>query len=85
MSDWEIVQLGADRADLARFNAEVARGIIHTDEWRAKMAEVQAQFDAERRQRLIADGYEQVNDGNWWIGPCAPASSRPWWKRWLRG
>jgi hypothetical protein len=33
---------------LARYNAEVARGIVHTPEWRARMEEDQRQFDAEQ-------------------------------------
>lgn len=31
---------------LASYNAEVARGIIHTPEWRAGMAALQADYDA---------------------------------------
>jgi hypothetical protein len=34
---------------LAAYNAEVARGIVHTDEWKAKMAELQRRFDEEHR------------------------------------
>lgn len=30
---------------LARYNAEVVRGIVHTPEWRAKMAELQERFN----------------------------------------
>ena len=30
---------------LAVYNAEVARGIVHTREWDAKMAELQREFD----------------------------------------
>ena len=32
--------------ELAIYNAEVARGIVHTPEWDAKMAELQREFDA---------------------------------------
>lgn len=31
---------------LAAYNGEVARGIMHTPEWTARMAELQARFDA---------------------------------------
>lgn len=33
--------------ELARYNAEVARGIVHTTEWKAKMAEQQRRFENE--------------------------------------
>lgn len=38
LEGWEIEQL-------ATFNAEVARGLVHTDVWRARMARLQARFD----------------------------------------
>ena len=79
MSEWEIVSLGPTYDDLARYRAEVHRGIVHTDEWRAKMADLQSHWDAEQRAKLIADGYEQVN-GKVWIGPSKP-SRRRWWRR----
>lgn len=31
--------------DLATYNAEVARGIVHTPEWDARMAEKQARYN----------------------------------------
>jgi len=31
--------------ELARFNAEVHRGIVHTDQWNAFMADLQKRFD----------------------------------------
>lgn len=31
---------------LARYNAERYRGVVHTPEWQAAMARLQAQFDA---------------------------------------
>jgi hypothetical protein len=37
-----------DVHDLARYNAERLRGLVHTDEWRAKMARYQAAFDLKR-------------------------------------
>ena len=32
---------------LARYNGEVARGIVHTDEWKTKMAGYQERFNRE--------------------------------------
>lgn len=34
---------------LGRYNAEVARGLLHTPEWKMKMAELQARFDGTPR------------------------------------
>jgi hypothetical protein len=36
---------------LATYNAEVSRGIVHTPEWKAKMADWQKLFDAEMAER----------------------------------
>ena len=33
---------------LATFNSEVARGIVHTEDWRQRMEAEQARFDAAR-------------------------------------
>lgn len=33
-------------AALATFNAEVARGILHSEDWRRQMAALQARYDA---------------------------------------
>lgn len=38
MSQFEIHQLGT-------YNGEVARGLVHTDEWHKKMKELQERFD----------------------------------------
>jgi hypothetical protein len=35
--------------NLARYNGEVARGLVHTEEWRAKMVADQEEFDREQR------------------------------------
>ena len=45
-------------ADLARYNAERARGIVHSPEWRRRMERQQADFDAEQTRRLIREGFE---------------------------
>jgi hypothetical protein len=39
---------GDDTATLSRFNAERARGIVHTPEWQAAMAELQRLYDERR-------------------------------------
>lgn len=36
---------------LAQYNAEVWRGLVHTPEWSAQMAELQREFDAWRADR----------------------------------
>jgi hypothetical protein len=40
-----------DVEKLARYNAEVARGIVHTTAWAAKMRLLQMRFDDEQRKR----------------------------------
>jgi len=40
---------------LADYNSEVSRGIVHTEEWREKMEEIQKDFDDTRR-KLIEEG-----------------------------
>ena len=44
---------------LATYNAEVARGIVHTPEWKTLMAEAQAAFDAQAGavQRELTERY----------------------------
>ena len=39
---------------LATYNAEVSRGVIHTDEYRERMAALQSDFDEWQRTRLTA-------------------------------
>lgn len=50
-------------ADLARYNSEKARGIVHTPEWEALMAQEQARFDREQHW------------GDLWNSPTANFSS----------
>lgn len=51
---------------LARYNAERARGIVHDPQWVARMAQIQASFDA----LMIARGIAAVEAGDrkkrWW-------------------
>lgn len=41
---------------LADYNAERARGLVHTPEWQAQMAVLQAGFDRWQRDRLRRQG-----------------------------
>ena len=49
-------------ADLARYNAERARGIVHTPEWRRRMERQQSDFDDEQTRRLIREGFELAGE-----------------------
>lgn len=50
-----------DYGALAHYNAERARGIMHRPEWDARMAEIQAAFNAER-----LSGFVRVERRRWW-------------------
>jgi hypothetical protein len=50
---------------LGRYNAEAARGIVHTDEWRAEMAQLQQRFDEHQREQLIARGMSGRDEDIW--------------------
>jgi len=45
---WENKYRASQWNELATYNAEVARGIVHTPEWQHRMAELQADFDSAR-------------------------------------
>ncbi len=47
---------------LAMYNAEVGRGIVHTKDWDAIMAQHQKEFEDGARQHAEAQGYT-VLDG----------------------
>ena len=47
---------------LATYNSEVARGLVHTPEWRKKMAEEQKLFDEEQHQRYLDEGWTLVGN-----------------------
>jgi hypothetical protein len=56
---------------LARYNAEVARGLVHTDEWRAGMAYFQEQLDRNRDQSTFTttdDASQRAKSPDWWRG-----------------
>lgn len=42
---------------LAAFNSEVARGIMHTDEYKKRMAEEQLLFDDEQKRKAEKNGW----------------------------
>jgi hypothetical protein len=44
MSDWHET-MPAEFEPLAVYNAETTRGIVHTEEWRQRMADLQQRFD----------------------------------------
>jgi len=46
--------------DLARYNAEVARGLVHTPEWAERMAAQQATFDRLYAQAATEDAAKPV-------------------------
>jgi len=50
---------------LGKFNAERARGVVHTKDWETWMAAEQKAFNEEQRQQWEADGYRLV-DGVLW-------------------
>jgi hypothetical protein len=62
---------------LARYNAECARGIVHTDEWRARMADFQRRFGEEVRAGLVEQGLTEVDDGIW----MTTTMPKHWWDR----
>lgn len=60
---------------LADYNGEVAWGIAHAPERDAKMAVLQAEFDAGRRGQMIADGGFEWLPGTWII-PADPLDGK---------
>jgi hypothetical protein len=50
---------------LSTYNSELARGLLHTPEWKEKMAELQRDFDAWTRGQWEADGYHEIAPGLW--------------------
>lgn len=49
-----------DLDELARYNSEKARGLVHTPEWDARMAEEQARFNTSWRERAAREGIEII-------------------------
>lgn len=53
---WPDMQPRADVEALARYNAEVARGIVHTKAYDRQMADLQRRFDELQRRELAYEG-----------------------------
>lgn len=45
-----------DFHELSRYNNEVAHGLVHTAEWKAKMADLQAKWNLWAREQAEARG-----------------------------
>jgi len=71
--DWRLTE--DPWVTLGRCNAEVARGIVHTEDWRTEMANLQRQFNEEQRDKLIEQGMTDRGDGMW----MAATKPRRWW------
>jgi hypothetical protein len=63
---------------LAVYNNEVGRGVAHTPEYDARMAEAQARWNEKQRADAIARGCVP-HEGGGWI--CPPPKRRRWWRR----
>lgn len=50
--------------DLATYNGEVARGIMHTPEYDEKMASAQVAFTRWQKQRLFDDGFQIIGEND---------------------
>lgn len=66
---------------LATYNAERARGLLHSPQWHARMADEQAAFNAEYYNKMRARGGQEIEPGLW----SFPAPSRGLWRRRRRG
>lgn len=61
MTDEEIMEL-------ATFNSERSRGVVHTPGYVLQMSALQARFDSDRRQQLIDEGWVEVEpESNMWV------------------
>lgn len=65
-------------AELATYNSEVARGIVHTDEWKQRMRLEQELYDHGIEMRMRAIGAIRLGNGGWLMVPEARPS---WWRR----
>jgi hypothetical protein len=65
MSPTEVDRLG-------RYNAERARGLVHTETWQQQMATLQARFDDDMRAQ---DAARQRS--------AELVLLLPWWRRWM--
>jgi hypothetical protein len=58
--------------ELAEYNGECHRGIAHIAEHATRMAQLQREFDAWNRRRLIAEGWKELPSGAWVREGVAP-------------
>jgi hypothetical protein len=49
--------------ELARYNAEVSRGIVHKPEFVARMRTLRADFDEWTHQQILAEGFVETSPG----------------------
>ncbi len=49
--------LPAEFAGLTTYNSEVARGLVHTPEWAARMARLQVEYEAWQREQWQKQGF----------------------------
>ena len=63
--------------ELADYNGECYRGIPHTAGHAARMAQLQQEFDAWNRRRLIDEGWQELPSGAW-----VHVGRDPWWRFW---
>lgn len=64
---------------LATYNSEVARGLVHTDEWKERMRLQQSLWDSRLRMDMEDAGAVPVPGGGWMLVPQPEPPS--WWRR----
>lgn len=57
-------------SELARYNSEKARGLLHTEAWTLRMRRQQARFNEQHNGPVLS------------VAP-AVVFGIPWWRRWL--
>lgn len=64
-------------SDLSVYNAEKARGLVHSPKWVAKMVTRQAEFSAKYAEQIAAEGWVEVGDGIWAKNKATPTPVIP--------
>lgn len=71
--------------DLAHYNSEVSRGLVHTAEMDARMAQRQAAFDAAQLAQYEREGWTPMRFDNGeivaWVSPSKPRRAWRFWRR----
>ena len=73
---------------LARYNSEIARGIVHTPEWDARMAQEQERFNRQQMDEWIAAGGHPLDPDNHdgaGVVPGSPPSRFERFRWWIEG